>query len=339
MARNGFERGAKTGAVRINPRHVTARNEYLRKLLENRSLPPNCRRTEVYSDESYLHHHHRNDAYSLYHSEDKNAVESKPPRKGKRVCFVAAIRGPGHNAESGLVPGSFWCFTPTNSAHHSGDYHSAFNSVNYINWVKSQLLPNLLDPSILIIDNASYHKRQPADTPNVGRMKKADVLVVLDQKGLHYPEKVTAVEAKLLLKSWLRQNVEMEIVQLARAAGHEVLFTPPCYSDLQPIELLWAKVKGAAARTYKKGITFREVRDNLEKQFEELVSEDGATSIGKIIDSVDETISKLLTQIAREEEQAAQEQGANSSDEFSDLSEHEWLDFDSETESESEDST
>lgn len=300
LRRNGFQRGPKTGAVRINPNHVAARNRYLRILLENRALPPNLRLTEVYSDESYLHHHHRLDYHTLYHPLDKNYTEAKPPRKGKRVCFVAAIRGGGRSHNASLVPGSFWMFTPTNASHHKGDYHRVFNSVNYVEWFRTCLLPNLESPSLIIIDNASYHKRKPADTPVVHRMKKAQVLAALDEVGISYHEKITAVEAKQMLKKWQDENIEMEIVQLAQAEGHSVLFTPPCYSDLQPIELVWASVKGRVAREYKKGVTFREVRDNLAKQFEYLLSEAGSESIGNIIDSVDRVISKFLSEIAAE---------------------------------------
>lgn len=96
---------------------------------------------------------------------------------------------------------------------------------------------------------------------------------------------------------------------------------------------MWELVKGAAARQYKKGITFKEVRENLEKQFNNLLTEEGGTKIGKIIDLVDETISKLLCQIEREEEDDSISQATLVSKEFRDLFEYDWLDGDSEAQS------
>lgn len=103
-----------------------------------------------------------------------------------------------------------------------------------MDWFKFQLLPNHHEPSLIIVDNASYDERKPADTPNVGRMRKADVLETLDRIGVAYPEKLSAVEAKLLLEKWQNENVEMEIVQLAHEAGHEVLFPRPAAATSSP---------------------------------------------------------------------------------------------------------
>jgi hypothetical protein len=39
----------------------------------------------------------------------------------------------------------------------SGDYHDTMNGENFEHWVLTQLLPNLEEPSLVIMDNASYH--------------------------------------------------------------------------------------------------------------------------------------------------------------------------------------
>ncbi len=67
LHRNGFLRGSSTATVRVNPRHPAARNEYLRKLMENRQSSRETSLMEVYTDESYPHHHYRLDTLSLYH--------------------------------------------------------------------------------------------------------------------------------------------------------------------------------------------------------------------------------------------------------------------------------
>ncbi len=53
-------------------------------------------------------------------------------------------------------------------------------------------------------------------------------------------------------------------MKLAEAEGHQVIFTPPHYSDLQPIELVWAKINNSIAKQYTNDVTFQDVSDKLE---------------------------------------------------------------------------
>jgi transposase len=62
---------------------------------------------------------------------------------------------------------------------------------------------------------------------------------------------MSAVEMKLLVKAYiLSNNVKIEVEHLVEAGGHPVLFTPAYHSDLQPIELVWALVKGNVGLQY-----------------------------------------------------------------------------------------
>lgn len=79
-------------------------------------------------------------------------------------------------------------------------------------------------------------------------MKNAEVLSELQKQGIDYNTSITAVEAKVLLSEWQKKNVELKIIKIAKEQGHSVMFTPPYYSDLQPIELIWARVKASIAK-------------------------------------------------------------------------------------------
>ena len=57
-------------------------------------------------------------------------------------------------------------------------------------------------------------------------------------------------ERKLLHREHQRNFIDPEIVRLAAEGGHSVLFTLPYCSDLQNIELVWAKVKPGLAKLY-----------------------------------------------------------------------------------------
>ena len=48
---------------------------------------------------------------------------------------------------------------------------------------------------------------------------------------------------------------------------HEVVFSPPYYSDLQPIEIIWTIVKDRMGHQYTINITFVDVLVRLQEVF------------------------------------------------------------------------
>ena len=46
----------------------------------------------------------------------------------------------------------------------TNDYQPEMNAAVFENWVEKQLLPNLLQDSCIIMDNASYHSRCNSET-------------------------------------------------------------------------------------------------------------------------------------------------------------------------------
>ncbi len=87
LIRRGFRRGKQKGTVKVNPKHIAQRNEYIRILLDNRSKSVQERRLKVYTDESYIHHHHCLNHHSLYHPSMRKSIE-KDPNRGRRICFL-----------------------------------------------------------------------------------------------------------------------------------------------------------------------------------------------------------------------------------------------------------
>ena len=65
LKRRWFLRGKQKGSMTVNSIHTAWRNQFLRVLLENRRKPRNQRMCEIYTDESYIHHHHRH-IYQIY---------------------------------------------------------------------------------------------------------------------------------------------------------------------------------------------------------------------------------------------------------------------------------
>jgi hypothetical protein len=54
-----------------------------------------------------------------------------------------------------------------------GDYHQEKNSVVFLEWFENQLMPALKNPSLVVLDNASYHNVKAEDTvcPNFSQKK------------------------------------------------------------------------------------------------------------------------------------------------------------------------
>ncbi|RLO05689.1 hypothetical protein DYB28_007463 [Aphanomyces astaci] len=75
------------------------------------------------------------------------------------------------------------------------------------------------------------------------------------------------------LKTHLDEHVLPVVVAMAQNRGHHVVYSAPGFSELQPIELVWANVKGTVGRAYTSTTTFQDVRDRLEKAFFELDTE------------------------------------------------------------------
>lgn len=179
---------------------------------DNRFKPSNERLQEVYTDESYIHHHHQLTKDNLSHPEDGS--EARAPHKGRRYSFVAAVRENRKRGTAGLVPNSVWKFFPTSGKDHQCDYHKVFNYANHLEWFSEQLLHNFFEPTLIILT-----------TPVTTKMRKAGVLKALSERNVTFVSNITAVEAKLLLRTWICENVKPAVIQIAEEAGHKAIFT------------------------------------------------------------------------------------------------------------------
>jgi hypothetical protein len=77
-------------------------------------------------------------------------VKAEIENLGKMVVWLRRHAG----KEDGSVENAGLIFKSTT---RSGDYHDNMNRKNFENWFKTELIPNLEEPSLIIMDNASYH--------------------------------------------------------------------------------------------------------------------------------------------------------------------------------------
>ena len=247
----------------------------------------------MYLNESYIHEHYKKDADSVWDPNDNQDLQvGKLPNKGNRYCFLCAIQGPNPRVfdysdivkdeearlmdkltlvdliptdRGGVVEKSVWSFSPQQKKMHKGNYHKVFNSANFLQWWRDQLLPNLHQPSLVIMDNAKYHCTWPEDVPKL-RAKKQVFAEYLQSRNIPVAntDTVEILKGKVMAQ---RSKEKFQCELLAEAKGHKVLFTPPCHSDLQPIELLWAKLKGNIGQKYDSSTTMTVLKQRLDEEF------------------------------------------------------------------------
>jgi len=278
LQRKGFERGKKKGAMNYHLReeYKRKRDEYVYRMVIDK---PTQSRRKVYMDESYIHHHKRHND-SLYDPNDEQDLQVQGKNKGQRYCFITAIldadptvpeekRDESQKAQ--LMHATLDIFK---GGKQTKDYHGMFNHDYFLNWMR-RLLDDLkerqIENAIIVMDNARYHKKKPPSTPQRSS-KKAILQAACEEYCIPYQ----ARESKTMLWNKVSHHIDAHIrpviCQMAEREGHEVIFSPPHHSDLQPIELVWAIVKGEVGRQYTTSTTFAMVRQRLEAAFSRVSS-------------------------------------------------------------------
>jgi len=155
-------------------------NEYFEKISINDDLPFTCmthkkckcpiRKEIIYLDESYIHQNHVN-KYGYYIPELADRIK-KPTGRGLRIVIAAALtvdgwlgietydgneisrklRKPQKDDSHSYGSIKYWIAQKGNK-----DYHKNFNQEIFLDYFENNILANLTAPSILVMDNASYH--------------------------------------------------------------------------------------------------------------------------------------------------------------------------------------
>lgn len=122
------------------------------------------------------------------------------------------------------------------------------------------------------MDNASYHTALPDSAPRLNTTK-SQIILWLQEYNVSFKEHELLDTLRLKLKQQVIPSIQPYIVEIAESKGHKVLFQPPHHSDLQAIELIWAKVKGEVARKYDNATTFKDVEERLLDAFTKVTSD------------------------------------------------------------------
>ena len=152
------------------PRIIQQRHDYLRHLHRNRQE----QRPVVYLDETWVNAHHGRD--TMWVDCDGTAGWKRTSGKGGTLIVLHA------GTVDGWVAGAELVFRAKAS---SGDYHNEMNIPHFMEWWKTQLLPNIPPNSLIVIDNASYHNGVIEKIPTKSS-RKSEMQTLLKNRGILY---------------------------------------------------------------------------------------------------------------------------------------------------------
>ncbi|KAF0708863.1 hypothetical protein AaE_013064 [Aphanomyces astaci] len=246
------------------------RDNYVQQMCAaTQHVNPRDRRTIVYTDESFIHHHYNKNHMSLYDPSDDLDNQPKAKHKGKRYCFIGAIVDGGESNSRFIT---YEKFVGTGRK-QTKDYHGMFNHEYYLGWFQrllDELDANNIRNTIIVMDNAAYHKCRPADTPAF-KSRKLELQQACDRFSVNW----TPSDLKSVLWAKVKPFVgaiKPMVVTMAEAAGHEIYYSPPHHSNLQPIEVVWAIIKENVGRQYQDDTTFHDVGQRLDTACASLTS-------------------------------------------------------------------
>jgi hypothetical protein len=232
----------------------------------------------VFLDESYIHEHH----VSNFGLTIDNIPLKKPSGKGRRAVIAAAITEDGwlgvdndrkyeQNMEGVYENGSirYWV------ANVGGDYHQNFDGDRFINYFEECVLRHLTEPSLIILDRASYHVTYPEGTFYPTKARKFELQEWLRNNRIDFDEYAFKDELKMLVMCYW-QPPRTIIEEMAETHGlnkfgreHIVMFLPPYHPEYNGIEMAWGRVKHFVGKNppYNLNILLNETLPNALREF------------------------------------------------------------------------
>ena len=103
-------------------------------------------------------------------------------------------------------------------------------------YFKNCVIPYLPEKSIIILDNATYHRHYLPETFKPKQSSRKELLLnYIKSKGEKNCENLLKPEISLKAKAYFR-GTKIQIQEITEAYGHTVLYLPPYHPKLNPIE-------------------------------------------------------------------------------------------------------
>ena len=301
LTRNGHKRERKKGMMRYRlwEKNACKRGEHAAKLSD---INKEGLRQAANMGESYMRKNRRRRDDSLCDPSDEQGLEVKAGRKGQRCCFIAAIvdcdrsvreEERADDQEAHLMLDALDIFQGGKS--QTKDYHGMFDAKYFVEWMKALLVAlrrRGIKNALIVMGNTKHRKMLPEGAPK-GKWRKDKMQEARAQYGMPWTHEDLKSTLWSKLQKCIKEKVDPIVCSVAKQEGHEVAYSPPRYSDLQPIETVWAIVKGEVGRQCAIHTTFKEVLQRLQTAFHNLTP----PSVQGCVNKANENLALLLKHI------------------------------------------
>ena len=164
-------------------------------------------------------------------------IASKPSGAGQRIVMIAV------GSEDGFLDGTSKIFIGKKNP-KSQDYHSEMYSEHFTEWI-TDVIKKLPEKSVLIFDQATYHRKITDDTKNpTSNWRKPEVIAWLRKNNIPFHEKALLPELLKLAKS-NRITPRFQVDDILKQSGKNVkiLWLPVAHCELNANELIWSRIK------------------------------------------------------------------------------------------------
>jgi transposase len=183
---------------------------------------------------------------------------------GKRFVVLHA------GTKNGFVENASLLFSTKSK---SADYHDSMDQHSFKKWVLEKLILNLAEPSLVVMDNASYHSFLVEPIPQAS-WNKTKLKEWLASKNVPFPEAALKVELVDLCNQHKEKRPRYAIDELLQENGHEVLRLPPYHCQYNPIEMVWGICKQYYDRHIGEvGYGEQQIHDMWQKALEQITPE------------------------------------------------------------------
>ncbi|XP_074035702.1 uncharacterized protein [Leptinotarsa decemlineata] len=209
-----------------------------------------------------------------------------PSGKGKRL-IIAHI-----GSEDGFLKEGLLSFESC----RTGDYHEDMNSDVFEDYF-GEMLKFLSADSVVVMDNASYHSRRLEKVPT-SAWRKQEIINWLSNKGIQFETNSVKKELLAIVKQHKSRFMKYAVEDVAEKYKVTVLRLPPYHCELNPIELIWAQVKGYVAR-HNTTFKMKDVKVLFDQAIMEITSENWQKAIQHVLKEEDKMweLDNLVDQV------------------------------------------
>lgn len=315
LNRIGYTRGAKEGirSYTLRDENSLERDDFLVKMTTLLNQQSDGGKRIVYVGESYLFEKYARDDSSVFDPNDEQDVLmvrgatteeiASMERNGKRFCFISAIVDADHSIpddersesdQAHLLQDALVIFEGEKK--QTKDFRDMFYHRALVNWMEAlfaALSVRGIENAVIVMENSKLHRELPSGTPTESTTK-AQMQNACEEYGIPFD---SSSELRSMLWEKLKRHIEDHVkpvvCDLAAEHGHEVVFSPLAHSELQPIENVYAAIKGEVGRQYTPDSTPDDVQTRLEQAFADLSSE----TVQRCIDEANANLADLMAHV------------------------------------------